>query len=45
MVVNIGLLFVIYFGFKNIYLMGVDNGKSNNGKLYLIFSIYNDNLG
>ncbi|MGJ8483997.1 motility associated factor glycosyltransferase family protein [Pseudoalteromonas sp. SYSU M81236] len=45
LVANTGLSFAIHFGFKNIYLMGVDNGKSNNGKSHSIFSIYNDNSG
>jgi hypothetical protein len=39
-VANTALSFFLYFGFKNIYLLGIDNGKALNGVHHSKDSIY-----
>lgn len=43
LVSNTGLSFALHFGFSNVYLFGVDNGKLAGGGHHSKFSVYNDN--
>lgn len=40
LVANTGLSFALHFGFKNIYLCGVDNGRSQAGETHSKYSVY-----
>ena len=45
LVCNTGLSFITEFGFKNIYLFGVDNGKLKTAKHHSTYSIYSNKKG
>ncbi|MCF2918992.1 DUF115 domain-containing protein [Pseudoalteromonas sp. APAL1] len=42
LVANTALSFALSFGFKDIYLFGVDNGSVNEGLIHSQLSVYND---
>jgi hypothetical protein len=45
LVSNTGLSFFTSFGFKNVYLFGVDNGKLKKAKHHSSYSIYSNKTG
>ncbi|NLR13791.1 motility associated factor glycosyltransferase family protein [Pseudoalteromonas peptidolytica] len=42
LVANTGLSFALHFGFKNIYLCGVDNGRLQAGETHSKYSVYSN---